>query len=224
MGTREGPRHTSPCYFPEILCVSPSPKCHSVPSACVSLAVFSHTPFLWPRLCPPSVRWAWGRRLCPPLPALTISSPAAEGGAEALGGRGAATGAGGGCGGPGGRRGREGGPAGGGAAGLVPLPVPSPQELSKRQVVAVGHLEVPVELAGLLRAVAGTSAPGGVVGAGARGDQAPHGLLCPQASGRARCPGWPPCGLPGFRLSPGSRCPWISTTTPWPSLSGATSR
>lgn len=126
--------------------------------------------------------------------------------------------------GPGGRRGQEGRPAGGGAAGLFPHPVPSPQELSKRQVVAVGHLEVPGELAGLLRAVAGTSAPGGVVGAGARGDQAPHGLLCPQASGRARCPGWPLCGLPGFRLSPGSRCPWTSTTTPWPSLSGATSR
>lgn len=40
----------------------------------------------------------------------------------------------------------------------VPLPPTLPQELSKREVVAVGHLEVPAELAGLLRAVAGALA------------------------------------------------------------------
>lgn len=42
----------------------------------------------------------------------------------------------------------------------------SPQELSKRQVVAVGHLEVPAELAGLLRAVAGARAWTGRCGQG----------------------------------------------------------
>lgn len=45
----------------------------------------------------------------------------------------------------------------------------TPQELSKRQVVAVGHLEVPVELAGLLQAVAGTSVLGGVGGRAGQG-------------------------------------------------------
>lgn len=98
------------------------------------------------------------------------------------------------------------------------------QELSKREVVAVGHLEVPAELAGLLRAVAGMSALGGGVGMRGQGNQASHALLSPQASGQPRCTRWPPCGLPGSRLSPVSHCPWISTTTPWLSLSGATSR
>lgn len=45
------------------------------------------------------------------------------------------------------------------------------QELSKREVVAVGHLEVPAELAGLLQAVAGGSAPGG---GRAQADQSRH--------------------------------------------------
>ena len=54
-------------------------------------------------------------------------------------------------------------------AGLSPHPVLTPQELSKRQVVAVGHLEVPVELAGLLQAVAGTSVLGGVGGRAGQG-------------------------------------------------------
>lgn len=58
--------------------------------------------------------------------------------------------------GAGGSRGQEGRTAGGGVAG-PPLTTLSLQELSKREVVAVGHLEVPAELAGLLRAVAGTS-------------------------------------------------------------------
>lgn len=100
------------------------------------------------------------------------------------------------------------------------------QELSKREVVAVGHLEVPAELAGLLQAVVGMSVRDSVVGVGTggRGNQASHTLHSPQASGQPRYPGWPPCGLHGSRLSPVSHCPWISTTTPWPSLSGATSR
>ena len=54
-------------------------------------------------------------------------------------------------------------------ADLSPHPVLTPQELSKRQVVAVGHLEVPVELAGLLRAVAGTSVLGAVRGRAGQG-------------------------------------------------------
>ncbi|KAI4533391.1 hypothetical protein MG293_016410 [Ovis ammon polii] len=73
---------------------------------------------------------------------------------------------------------REGRPAGGGVAGLSPHPVLTPQELSKRQVVAVGHLEVPVELAGLLRAVAGTSVLGAVRGRAGQGAR----LLMPPLS------------------------------------------
>ena len=79
--------------------------------------------------------------------------------------------------GPGGCGGQEGRPAGGGVAGLSPHPVLNPQELSKRQVVAVGHLEVPVELAGLLRAVAGMSALGGVGGRAGQGARLLRPLL-----------------------------------------------
>lgn len=75
--------------------------------------------------------------------------------------------------------------AGGGVAGppLTTLPL---QELSKREVVPVGHLEVPAELAGLLRAVAGTPVlqvwwVWAQVGKGAR-PLAPSSLHRPQAS------------------------------------------
>jgi myosin-15 len=49
---------------------------------------------------------------------------------------------------------------------LCPHSLLSLQELSKREVVAVGHLEVPAELAGLLQAIAGTSALGSRGGGG----------------------------------------------------------
>lgn len=121
---------------------------------------------------------------------------------------------------------RKGGQQVGGMAYLSSHHGLSLQELSKREVVAVGHLEVPAELAGLLQAVAGMSVLDSVVsvGTGGQGSQASHALHSPQASGQPRYPGWPLCGLHGSRLSPVSHCPWTSTTTPWPSLSGATSR
>lgn len=59
---------------------------------------------------------------------------------------------------------RKGGQQVGVVAGLSPHHELSLQELSKRQLVAVGHLEVPAELARLLQAVAGTSMLDGVVG------------------------------------------------------------
>lgn len=63
--------------------------------------------------------------------------------------------------------------------GLSPHHAMSLQELSKREVVAVGHLEVPAELAGLLRAAAGMSAlDSGVGWARAR----ELGLSCPPLS------------------------------------------
>lgn len=55
----------------------------------------------------------------------------------------------------GGSRDKKGGRQVGFVAGLPPHSGLSLQELSKREVVAVGHLEVPAELAGLLQAVAG---------------------------------------------------------------------
>lgn len=60
------------------------------------------------------------------------------------------------------QQGPEGRPPGGSCGRAAPHAAWSPQELSKREVVAVGHLEVPAELAGLLQAVAGTSMQGGV--------------------------------------------------------------
>lgn len=59
---------------------------------------------------------------------------------------------------------RKGGQQVGVVTGLSPHHELSFQELSKRQLVAVAHLEVPAELARLLQAVAGTSALDGVVG------------------------------------------------------------
>lgn len=61
---------------------------------------------------------------------------------------------------------RKGGQQVGVVAGFSPHHELSLQELSKRELVAVGHLEVPAELVRLLRAVAGKSALDGVVGGG----------------------------------------------------------
>ncbi|KAK2492706.1 hypothetical protein MC885_002878 [Smutsia gigantea] len=63
---------------------------------------------------------------------------------------------------------RKGGWLAGAVAGL------SLTELSKREAVAVGHLEVPADLAGLLRAGAGMSAPYGVEMLGLKPAQAPR--------------------------------------------------
>lgn len=93
--------------------------------------------------------------------------------------------------GPGGCGGQEGRPAGGGVADLSPHPVLTPQELSKRQVVAVGHLEVPVELAGLLRAVAGTSALGDVGGRAGQGAKAAQASSVHRPQDSPGAPGGP---------------------------------
>lgn len=70
-----------------------------------------------------------------------------------------------------------------------PLTMLSLQELSKREVVAVGHLEVPAELAGLLQVVAGTSVlQVWWVGTDGQGNQAPHAFFLAQALGQPRCP------------------------------------
>lgn len=53
------------------------------------------------------------------------------------------------------QQGQEGRLADGTCGRPAPHSALSLQELSKREVVAVGHLEVPAELAGLLQAVAG---------------------------------------------------------------------
>lgn len=145
---------------------SPSPKHHCL-ALCLSLLLSSsHTHFSGHTTASPVCEVGPGAPVplpagCPPL---TVCSPAAEGyGAEArvqeawlreqevgvgsrrLGGE------------------QEGRPQVG-CGRPVPSPCADPQELSKRQVVAVGHLEVPVELAGPLRAVAGTSVLGAVRG------------------------------------------------------------
>lgn len=91
---------------------------------------------------------------------------------------------------------RKGGWQVGAMAGLSPHHALSLQELSKREVVAVGHLEVPAELAGLLRAVAGTSALDCVVGVGVSGQGSlmPSSLPRPQAGPGA--PGGPRADSP----------------------------
>lgn len=79
-----------------------------------------------------------------------------------------------------------------------PHHAPSLQELSKREVVAVGHLEVPAELAGLLQAVAGASVLDGVAGWAWAGAGAwhlmPSSLHRPQAGPGA--PGGPRADSP----------------------------
>lgn len=110
---------------------------------------------------------------------------------------------------------RKGGQQVGVAAGLSPHHALSLQELSKREVVAVGHLEVPAELAGLLRAVAGVSALDSVVGVGTVGTGTwplmPSSLHRPQANpgapggpcADAPVPGGAPCHTtPGHQQLP----------------------
>lgn len=75
----------------------------------------------------------------------------------------------------GGSRGQEGRAGGRWGCGRPSLTTLFLQELSKREVVAVGHLEVPAELAGLLRAAAGTPVrPCGGSGPGPAGEPAPR--------------------------------------------------
>lgn len=234
-----------PRLTPSALCRLPSaPACLSIAlSFSLPLPVCLATP-LPPPVCevgqsPPANRpadplashaatlsaQAWAcRHLCPPFPTLTICPSAAEGRAEAPGGGGAATGAGGGCGGLGGSRGQEGRLAGGGYG----RPVPSPCTVrAGAEQAGGGRCGAPggTSRAGRALASSGRYISAGLCGwGGCEWAREPHALLSPQASGRPGSPRWPPCGLPGSRLSPVSHCPWTSTITPWPSLSGATSR